>query len=99
MTDDPAVKKPLSLNKSASFYVQAYYLGAEINPATMITGILRESAGEKRVAMLPGAASLLKKLGSEVIIEKNAGINAFSADEEYLKVEVPSFSRQEVFSR
>ncbi len=65
----------------------------------MITGILRESAGEKRVAMLPGEASLLKKLGSEVIIEKNAGINAFSADEEYLKVEVPSFSRQEVFSR
>jgi NAD(P) transhydrogenase subunit alpha len=65
----------------------------------MITGILRESAGEKRVAMLPGEAALLKKLGSEVIIEKNAGLNAFSDDEQYLKVEVPSFSRQEVFSR
>lgn len=65
----------------------------------MITGILREVAGEKRVAMLPGEAALLKKLGPEVIIEKNAGLNAFSADEEYLKVEVPSFSRQEIFSR
>lgn len=65
----------------------------------MITGILREPAGEKRVAMLPAEAALLKKLGAEVIIEKNAGLASFSADEEYLKNEIPSFPRQEIFTR
>lgn len=65
----------------------------------MITGILREPAGERRVAMLPAEAALLKKLGAEVIIEKNAGLGSFSADEEYLKNEIPSFPRQEVFTR
>ena len=64
----------------------------------MITGILRENGSENRVAMLPGEAALLKKLGSEVVIESNAGLNAYSADEEYLKAGVTPVSRKEVFS-
>ncbi len=35
----------------------------------MIIGILKESGAENRVAMLPGEAAGLKKLGVEVIVE------------------------------
>ncbi len=65
----------------------------------MITGILRECGNEKRVAMLPGEAAVLQKLGPQVIIENDAGLNAFSADEEYRKSGVTTVSREEIFSK
>ena len=65
----------------------------------MITGILRECGNEKRVAMLPGEAAVLQKLGPQVIIENDAGLNAFSADEEYRKAGVTPVSREEIFSK
>ena len=40
----------------------------------MILGILKESGTEKRVAMLPGEVSALKKMGIEVLVEIGAGV-------------------------
>jgi NAD(P) transhydrogenase subunit alpha len=65
----------------------------------MIIGILRETGAENRVAMLPGEAAGLKKLGVEVIVENNAGENAFTHDEEYKKAGITTSSRKDVFSK
>ncbi len=65
----------------------------------MITGILREHGNEKRVAMLPGEAAVLQKLGPQVLIENDAGLNAFSADYEYQKAGVTLVTREEIFSK
>ena len=39
----------------------------------MIAGILRETGGEKRVALLPGETAALVKLGLKVLVETGAG--------------------------
>ena len=65
----------------------------------MIIGILRETGAENRVAMLPGEAAGLKKLGVEVIVENNAGENAYTHDEEYKKAAVTPSARKDVFSK
>jgi NAD(P) transhydrogenase subunit alpha len=65
----------------------------------MIIGILRETGAENRVAMLPGEAAGLKKLGVEVIVENNAGENAFAHDEEYKNAGITTSSRKDVFSK
>ncbi len=49
----------------------------------MKIGILKESAGENRVAMLPDGVSALIKLKTNVIVEKGAGVKAFTPDREY----------------
>ena len=65
----------------------------------MIIGILKESAGENRIAMLPGEAAGLKKLGVEIIVEKGAGVNAFAFDRDYLSCGVTVGERKEVISK
>lgn len=65
----------------------------------MITGILKETSGEKRVAMLPGEAAALKKLGVEVLIESGAGETAFSPDTEYSLSGITVLPRKELMSR
>ena len=65
----------------------------------MITGILRESGAEKRVAMLPGEAAGLKKLGVDIIVENDAGKNAFISDEEYKAAGVTPSSRKEILAK
>jgi H+-translocating NAD(P) transhydrogenase subunit alpha len=65
----------------------------------MIIGILRESGTEKRVALLPGEAAALKKLGADVIVEKDAGENAFASDEEYNAAGIVTSSRKDIFLR
>ena len=40
----------------------------------MIIGILKEPAGEKRVAMLPAQLTPLLQMGVEVLVEKEAGV-------------------------
>ena len=42
----------------------------------MIAGILRETGGEKRVALLPGETAALVKLGLKVLVETGAGEEA-----------------------
>ena len=65
----------------------------------MIVGILKEYGTEKRVAMLPGEAASLKKLGVEVIAENNAGENAFASDEDYRSAGVAVTFRDDIFDK
>jgi len=52
----------------------------------MIAGVPKESlAGERRVALAPGNVTQLKKLGLEVLLEKDAGLAAGFLDAAYLE--------------
>lgn len=64
----------------------------------MIAGILRESGGEKRVALLPGETAAAIKLGLKVVVEAGAGNGAFTTDEEYMSAGASVASRKEVIS-
>ncbi len=64
----------------------------------MLLGILKETGTEKRVAMLPGEVAVLKKLGLEVIVEKEAGEGAFAPDSAYLKAGAQVADRNNVIS-
>jgi len=65
----------------------------------MHIGILGESGSENRIAMLPGEAASLKKLGVEVLIETGAGKRAFASDGEYQTAGVELSSRNEIISK
>ncbi len=65
----------------------------------MVTGILRETGTETRVAMLPCDVGVLKKLGSDVIVENDAGMKAFSSDNDYQKAGAVLYPRKEVISK
>src|ERR1041385_320255 len=61
-------------------------------------GVVLESApGERRVAMVPGAISVLNKSGVEWIMEAGAGIHAGFPDSEYVEKGVRLAGRAEVF--
>lgn len=62
----------------------------------MIIGILREPATETRVSLLPEHIPILQKLNVEVQIESNAGVAAFAADDQYLKVGATVHAREKV---
>lgn len=64
----------------------------------MIIGILKESAPESRVAMLPGEAGTLKKLGVQVVAETGAGTASFASDEEYKAAGCEILTRKEILS-
>jgi H+-translocating NAD(P) transhydrogenase subunit alpha len=49
-----------------------------------IIGILKEPEGENRVSALPEIASQLVKMNFEVLVESNAGANAFASDNDYV---------------
>jgi NAD(P) transhydrogenase subunit alpha len=63
----------------------------------MIAGILKESGSERRVAMLPGEAAGLKKLGAEVLVETGAGDNSFASDDNYRSSGAVVTSRKDIF--
>jgi len=65
----------------------------------MIIGILKESGSENRVAMLPGEAAGLKKMGVDVLIETGAGKRAFASDGEYQAVGIEPSSRKDILSK
>ncbi|MDP3392687.1 NAD(P) transhydrogenase subunit alpha [Sediminibacterium sp.] len=50
----------------------------------MIIGILKEPAGENRVAMLPEQLAALVKQGIQVMVEDDAGAKAFANNESYI---------------
>jgi NAD(P) transhydrogenase subunit alpha len=63
-------------------------------------GIVTESApGETRVAMVPGALSVLNKTGSEFLMEAGAGAAAGFPDAEYTAKGVKLASRADVFAQ
>ena len=65
----------------------------------MVIGILKDCGTENRVAMLPGEAAGLKKLGVEVIAESGAGDFAFVSDKDYNAAGITSVPRKEIFSK
>jgi NAD(P) transhydrogenase subunit alpha len=65
----------------------------------MIIGIPKESGTEKRVAMLPGEAASLKKLGVEILVENNAGENAYASDKDYRSAGVTIASRKDIYTK
>ena len=65
----------------------------------MIAGILSEPAYENRVAILPAEASVLGKMGLEVLVEKGAGIRSFASDNDYENVGATTADRKEIIAR
>lgn len=64
----------------------------------MIAGILKESGGETRVALLPGETAAVIRLGLKVIVEEGAGTGAYATDEEYRSAGASVTSRKDVIS-
>lgn len=65
----------------------------------MIIGILKESGDEKRVAMLPGEVTTIKKSKIDIIVEKGAGDRAYASDNEYLAAGAMVSGRKDVISK
>lgn len=65
----------------------------------MMIGVLKEPLPETRVSLLPEHIALLKKINTEVLIEKNAGEKAFALDEKYTEAGATVLSREEVIRR
>jgi NAD(P) transhydrogenase subunit alpha len=65
----------------------------------MIAGILSEPAYENRVAILPAEASVLGKMGLEVLVEKGAGKRSFASDHDYENVGATTAARKEIIAR
>jgi H+-translocating NAD(P) transhydrogenase subunit alpha len=62
-------------------------------------GIVSESLpGERRVAMTPGALSVLKKTNIELLMQTGAGVAAGLPDDEYVEKGVRLAGREEVFA-
>lgn len=64
----------------------------------MKLGILKESSGENRVAMLPEAVESLVKKKVEVLVEKSAGLNAYAPDTHYEEVGAKIESRSKIIT-
>ncbi len=66
---------------------------------SLTVGIVSESApGERRVAMTPGALSVLNKIQCEFSIESGAGVPAGFPDRDYAEKAVKLASRAEIFA-
>jgi len=65
----------------------------------MVTGILKDFGTESRVAMLPGEAAGLKKLGVEIMVENGAGDFAFVSDHDYNAAGITVVPRNDIFSK
>jgi NAD(P) transhydrogenase subunit alpha len=63
----------------------------------MVTGILKDFGTESRVAMLPGEAVCLKKIGGEVMVENGAGDLAFVSDYDYNAAGITVVPRKDIF--
>jgi NAD(P) transhydrogenase subunit alpha len=65
----------------------------------MIIGILKETGTENRVALLPAEVSVLKKMGTEVLVEHYAGDNAFAAGKDFQAAGAVLAERKEIISK
>ena len=65
----------------------------------MKLGILKESQGENRVAMLPETAEALAKLKVEVLVEKDAGKTAYASDKQFEEAGAKIDSREKVINQ
>ena len=64
----------------------------------MTIGILKETAGENRVAMLPESVAALVKMNVNLLVETNAGMSAFSSGKEYEEAGARMVSKAEVIA-
>lgn len=65
----------------------------------IVVGVPKETyPGERRVALIPDAVPAVTKLGTEVVIESGAGVQAGCLDENYTKKGAKTVSRDEVFA-
>jgi NAD(P) transhydrogenase subunit alpha len=64
----------------------------------MIIGVLKEPVPETRVSVLPEHVAILQKWNVNVLIENNAGVNAFVSNEKYEEAGAKIVSRNEVIS-
>jgi NAD(P) transhydrogenase subunit alpha len=62
----------------------------------MIIGVLKEPSPETRVSLLPEHLATLKKWNVDVVVENNAGVNAFATNEKYTEAGAKVISRDEV---
>ena len=62
----------------------------------MIIGVLKEPSPETRVSLLPEHIATLKKWNVDVVVENNAGVNAFASDEKYIEAGAKVTGREEV---
>lgn len=65
----------------------------------MIIGILKEPEFENRVSLLPEGMRTIKSINSSVIIEKDAGQNAYATNDEYTENGAELKGRKEIFSK
>ncbi len=52
----------------------------------MIIGVLKEVAGENRVALLPESVETLVKMNVTLLVETGAGVSAYASDKDYEQV-------------
>lgn len=64
----------------------------------MTIGVLKETAPETRVSLLPEHIQLLKKLNVDVKVERHAGAGAFALDVRYTEAGATVGSREEVIA-
>ena len=62
----------------------------------MIIGVLKESVPETRVSVLPEHLAILQKWNVEVLVETNAGENAFASNQKYTEGGAKVVSREDV---
>ncbi len=62
----------------------------------MTIGVLKEGHGENRVVLLPEHIIFLVKKSIAVVVEKDAGMSAFSDDKEYTEAGATIRSREEI---
>ncbi|MDQ6758100.1 MAG: Re/Si-specific NAD(P)(+) transhydrogenase subunit alpha [Bacteroidota bacterium] len=64
----------------------------------MTIGVLKEPSPETRVSLLPEHLATLKKWNVDVVVENNAGNNAFATDEKYIEAGAKVVNRTEVLN-
>lgn len=64
----------------------------------MTIGILKESPGENRVALLPESVATLVKMNVSLVVESGAGLTAFASDKQYEEAGAKMDTKQNVIS-
>jgi NAD(P) transhydrogenase subunit alpha len=64
----------------------------------MTIGILKESPGENRVAMLPESVATLVKMNVNLLVEAGAGLTSFASDKQYEEAGAKVQTKKDVIS-
>jgi len=64
----------------------------------MTIGILKETAGENRVALLPESVATLVKMNVTMLVEAGAGLSSFASDDEYVQAGAGIATKEKVIA-